>query len=134
MEYKVDFNYIKKLQPVNMGGDNLLNFIRASILLIKLLNRLFCVQISYIQPDKVANLVSQCQGLFLIYYSFIDRLGPYHFVNKELLQFFHLFYKSICFCDLHGLINRVRGVIQGFKTYLRVLAVVSQKQRDFYSF
>ena len=134
MEYRMDFNCIRELQLVGIGGDNLLNFIRASVFLIKFFSRLFCVQISCIQLNKVANLVGWCWGSFLIYYSFIDRLGPCHFVSKELLQFFYLLYKSICFCDLHGLISRVRGVTQGFKTHLRVLAVVSQEWGDFYSF
>ena len=134
MKYRIDFNYIKELQLVGMGGDNLLNLIRASVLPIKFLNKLFYIQISYIQPDKVANLIGQYQGLFLIYYGFINRLGPYHFINKKLLQFFHLLYKSICFYNLQGLISKVKGITQGFKTYLKVLAIVSQKRGDFRSF
>ena len=85
MEYGVDFNYIRELQLVDVKGDNFLNLVRASVLLIKFLSRLFYIQISYIQPNKVTNLVGWCWGLFLIYYSFIDKLGPYHLVNKELL-------------------------------------------------
>ena len=134
MEYRIDFNCIRELQLVSIEGNNLLNLIRASILLIKFLSRLFYIQISYIQLNKVANLIGQYQGLFFIYYSFIDRLGLYYFINKELLQFFYLLYKSICFCDLHGLISKVRDITQGFKTHSRVLAVVSQEQGDFYSF
>ena len=41
MEYKVDFNHIRELQLVKVRGDNPFNFIRASVLLIKFLNRLF---------------------------------------------------------------------------------------------
>ena len=134
MKYRVDFNRIGELQLVGMGEDNLLNLIQASVLPIKFLSRSFYVQISCIQPDKVINLVGQYQGSFLIYCGFIDRLSLCHFISKELLQFFHLLYKFICFCDLQGLINRIRGVTQGFKTHSRILAVVSQKQGDFYSF
>ena len=43
MEYKVDFNRIKELQLVKIRKDNLFNFIRASVFLIKFLNRLFRV-------------------------------------------------------------------------------------------
>ena len=134
MEYKVDFNHIGELQSVGVGGDNLLNLIRASVLLIKFLSRSFCVQISCIQLDKVTNLIDQCQGSFLICYSFIDRLGPCYFISKELLQFFYFLYKFICFCDLQGLISKIRDITQGFKTHLRILAIVSQEQGDFYSF
>ena len=52
MEYGVDFNRIRELQLVGVGDNNLLN------LLIKLFSKLFYIQISYIQLDKVANLVS----------------------------------------------------------------------------
>ena len=43
MEYKVDFNYIKELQSVGVRGDDLLNFIRASVLPIKFFSRLFYI-------------------------------------------------------------------------------------------
>ena len=134
MEYRVDFNCIRELQLVGVRGDDLLDLIGASVLPIKFLSRLFCVQISCIQLDKVTNLIGQYWGLFFICCGFIDRLGLCHFINKELLQFFYLLYKSICFCDLQGLINKVRGVTWGFKTHSRILAVVSQKQGDFYGF
>ena len=94
------FNRIRKLQLVSIGRDNLFNLIKASVFLIKFLNRLFCVQISCIQLDKVTNLVSWCQGLVLIYYGFINRLGLCYFISKELLQFFHLLYKFVCFYNL----------------------------------
>ena len=48
MEYKIDFNHIRKLQLVEVRGDDLFNFIRASVLLIKFLSRLFYIWISYI--------------------------------------------------------------------------------------
>ena len=134
MEYKVDFNPIRELQSVSVEKNNFLNLIRASILPIKFLSRLFYIQISCIQPDKVTNLINQCWGSFFIYCGFIDRLGPYHFISKELLQFFYLLYKFICFCNLQGLINKIRGVTQGFKTHLKILAIVSQEQGDFYNF
>ena len=134
MEYKVDFNHIGELQLVGIERDNLLNLIRASVFPIKFLSRLFYIQISCIQLNKVANLISQYWGLFLIYSSFINRLGLCYFINKKLLQFFHLLYKSICFCNLQGLISKIKSIIQRFKTHLKVLAVVSQKQRDFYGF
>jgi len=43
MKYRVDFNSIRKLQLVGIRRDNLFNLIRASILLIKFLSRLFRV-------------------------------------------------------------------------------------------
>jgi hypothetical protein len=43
MEYRVDFNRIRELQLVGIRGDNLFNLIRASILLIKFLSRLFYI-------------------------------------------------------------------------------------------
>ena len=43
MEYKVDFNYIRELQLVKVRKDNLLNFIRASVLLIKFFSKLFYI-------------------------------------------------------------------------------------------
>ena len=43
MEYGVDFNRIRELQLVGIRGDNLFNLIRAGILLIEFLSRLFCV-------------------------------------------------------------------------------------------
>ena len=57
MEYRVDFNHIRKFQLVSIRRDNLFNLIRAGVLLIKFLNRLFYVQIFCIQLDKVTNLV-----------------------------------------------------------------------------
>ena len=134
MEYGVDFNRIRKLQSVGVGGDNLFNLIRASVLLIKFLSRLFYIQISYIQLDKVTNLVGRYQGLFLIYCSFIDRLGLYYFVSKELLQFLYLLYKFVYFYDLQGVVSGVRDIAKGFKTYSQILAVVGQERGDFYSF
>jgi hypothetical protein len=41
MEYGVDFNYIREFQLVGIRGDNLFNLIRAGVLLIKFLSRLF---------------------------------------------------------------------------------------------
>ena len=41
MEYRVDFNRIRELQPVGIRRDNFFNLIRASVLLIKFLNRPF---------------------------------------------------------------------------------------------
>jgi hypothetical protein len=43
MEYGVDFNRIKKLQLVGVRGDDLIYFIRASVLLIKFLSRSFYI-------------------------------------------------------------------------------------------
>jgi len=43
MEYRVDFNRIKEPQLVGIRRDNFFNLIRASVLLIKFLSRLFCV-------------------------------------------------------------------------------------------
>jgi len=85
MEYKMDFNHIRKLQSVNVGRNNFFNFIRASILPIKFLSRSICVQISYIQLDKITNLVNWCWSLVFIYRGFIDRLSPCHLISKELL-------------------------------------------------
>ena len=85
---------------VGVRGNNLLNLIRASVLLIKFFNRLFYIQISYIQLDKVTNLVGQYQGSFLICCGFIDKLGPYYFISKKLLQFLYLLYKFIYFYNL----------------------------------
>ena len=45
MEYRVNFNRIRELQSVKVRGDDLLNFIRASILLIKFFSRLFYIYI-----------------------------------------------------------------------------------------
>jgi len=39
----VGFNRIRELQLVGVRGDNLFNLIRASVLLIEFLSRLFCV-------------------------------------------------------------------------------------------
>ena len=39
MEYRVDFNCIRKLQLVDMRRNNFFNFIRVSIFLIKFLSR-----------------------------------------------------------------------------------------------
>jgi len=41
MEYGVDFNRIRKLQSVGIRRDNFFNLIRAGVLLIKFLSRLF---------------------------------------------------------------------------------------------
>ena len=41
MEYRVDLNRIRELQPVGIRRDNFFNLIRASILLIKFLSRPF---------------------------------------------------------------------------------------------
>jgi len=46
MEYRVDFNRIRELQSVGIRRDNFFNLIRAGVLLIKFLSRLFYVQIS----------------------------------------------------------------------------------------
>jgi hypothetical protein len=43
MEYGVDFNRIREFQLVGVRGDNLFNLIRAGILLIKFLSRLFYI-------------------------------------------------------------------------------------------
>jgi hypothetical protein len=43
MEYGVDFNRIREFQSVGIRGDNLFNLIRAGVLLIKFLSRLFYV-------------------------------------------------------------------------------------------
>jgi len=43
MEYGVDFNRIRELQLVGIRKDNFFNLIRASVLLIKFLSRLFRV-------------------------------------------------------------------------------------------
>ena len=43
MKYKVDFNYIRELQLVKIRGDNFLNFIKASVLLIKFFSKLFYI-------------------------------------------------------------------------------------------
>ena len=134
MEYRVDFNCIRKLQLVGVRKNNLFNLIRASVLLIKFLSGLFYIQISYIQPDEVTNLIGQYQGLFFICYGFIDRLGLYYFINKELLQFLYLLYKFVYFYNLYGVISGVRNITKGFKTYLWILAVVNWEQGDFYSF
>jgi hypothetical protein len=41
MEYGVDFNCIREFQLVGIRGDNLFNLIRAGVLLIKFLSKLF---------------------------------------------------------------------------------------------
>ena len=41
MEYGVDFNRIRELQSVGIRRDDLFNLIRAGVLLIKFLSRLF---------------------------------------------------------------------------------------------
>jgi len=43
MEYRVDFNHIRELQLVGIRRDNFFNLIRAGVLLVKFLSRLFCV-------------------------------------------------------------------------------------------
>ena len=43
MEYGVDLNYIRELQLVGIRRDNFFNLIRASVLLIKFLSRLFYI-------------------------------------------------------------------------------------------
>jgi len=45
MEYRVDFNRIRELQLVGIRRDNFSNLIRAGVLLVKFLSRLFCIQI-----------------------------------------------------------------------------------------
>ena len=119
MEYRVDFNRIRKLQSVGVGGDNLFNLIRASVLPIKFLSRSFYIQISYVQPDKVTNLVGWCQGLFLICYGFIDRLSLYYFVSKELLQFFYLLYEFIYFYNCWNTgIDKGNGIVGSHSSYV----------------
>jgi len=48
MEYRVDFNCVRELWLVGIGKNNFFNFIRASVFLIKFLNRLFYIWIFYI--------------------------------------------------------------------------------------
>jgi len=43
MEYRVDFNHIRELQSVGIRRDNFFNLIRAGVLPVKFLSRLFCV-------------------------------------------------------------------------------------------
>jgi len=43
MEYRVDFNRIRELKLVGIRRDNFFNLIRAGVLPIKFLSRLFCV-------------------------------------------------------------------------------------------
>ena len=43
MKYRVDFNRIRELQLVGIRRDNLFNLIRAGVLPIKFLSRLFRV-------------------------------------------------------------------------------------------
>ena len=43
MEYGVDFNRIRELQLVGIRRDNFFNFIRAGVLPVKFLSRLFRV-------------------------------------------------------------------------------------------
>ena len=43
MEYRMDFSRIRELQLVGIRRDNFFNLIRASVLLIKFLSRLFHV-------------------------------------------------------------------------------------------
>jgi len=43
MEYRVNFNRIRELQLVGIRRDNFFNLIKAGVLLIKFLSRLFCV-------------------------------------------------------------------------------------------
>jgi len=43
MEYRVDFNHIRELQLVGIRRDNFFNLIRAGVLLVKFLSRLFYV-------------------------------------------------------------------------------------------
>ena len=85
----------------------------------------------YIQLDKVTNLVGQCQGLFLIYHGFIDRLSLYYFISKELLQFLYLLYKFIYFYNLQGVISGARNITKRFKTHLQILALISQDRETF---
>jgi len=85
VEYGVDFNCIRKLQPVGIRKNDFFNLIRASVFPIKFLSKLVCVQISCIQPNKVTNLIGWCWGLVFICCGFIDKLGLGYFVGKELL-------------------------------------------------
>ena len=85
MEYGVDFNRIRKLQPVGMRRDDFFNLIRASIFPIEFLGGLVCIQISCIQLNRVTNLVGRCWGMILVCYSFVDKLSPCYLISKELL-------------------------------------------------